>query len=66
MESTIEAIATNHLIFIFATIGVTGIVLGRLSEILKIPDVILYLIAGIIIVTSSFKHNKRTIFSSGK
>lgn len=49
MESTVEAIATNHLIFIFATIGITGIVLGRLSEILKIPDVILYLIAGIII-----------------
>ena len=49
MESTVEAIATNNLIFIFAVIGVTGIVLGRLSEILKIPDVILYLIAGIII-----------------
>lgn len=49
MESTVEAIATNNLILIFAIIGVTGIVLGRLSEILKLPDVILYLIAGIII-----------------
>lgn len=49
MENTIEAIATNKLILIFAIIGVIGIVLGRLSEILKIPDVILYLIAGILV-----------------
>ena len=49
MENTIEAIATNKLILIFAFIGVIGIVLGRLSEILKIPDVILYLIAGILV-----------------
>ncbi|SCH44285.1 MULTISPECIES: cation:proton antiporter [unclassified Romboutsia] len=49
MESTVEAISANNLILIFAIIGVTGIVLGRVSEILKIPDVILYLIAGIII-----------------
>lgn len=49
MEGTVEAIATNNLILIFAIIGVTGIVLGRLSEILRIPDVILYLIAGIVI-----------------
>ena len=49
MENTIEAIATNNLIFIFAIIATTGIVLGKLSEVLKIPDVILYLIAGIII-----------------
>ena len=49
MENTIEAIATNKLILIFAIIGVLGIVLGRLSEILKIPDVILYLIAGILV-----------------
>lgn len=49
MEGTAEAIATNNLILIFAIIGVTGIVLGRLSEILRIPDVILYLIAGIVI-----------------
>ena len=49
MENTIEAIATNKLILIFAIIGVIGIVLGRLSEILKIPDVILYLLAGILV-----------------
>ena len=49
MENTIEAIANNKLILIFAIIGVIGIVLGRLSEILKIPDVILYLIAGILV-----------------
>ena len=49
MENTIEAIATNKLILIFAIIGVIGIVLGRLIEILKIPDVILYLIAGILV-----------------
>ena len=55
MENTIEAIATNNLIFIFAIIATTGIVLGRLSEVLKIPDVILYLIAGIIIGPSMLK-----------
>ena len=49
MESTLEAISANNLISIFAIIGITGIVLGRVSEILKVPDVILYLIAGIII-----------------
>ena len=55
MENTIEAIATNNLIFIFAIIATTGIVLGKLSEVLKIPDVILYLIAGIIIGPSMLK-----------
>ena len=54
MESTVEAIATNNLIFAFVVIAITGIVLGRLSEILKIPDVIFYLIAGIIIGPSVF------------
>ncbi|MGL6104986.1 cation:proton antiporter [Romboutsia sp.] len=49
MENTVEAIATNNLLLIFAAIAITGIVLGRLSEIIKVPDVILYLIAGIII-----------------
>lgn len=49
MENTMEAIATNNLLFIFSVVVVTGIVLGKLSEILKLPDVILYLIAGIII-----------------
>ncbi|MGL5717484.1 MAG: cation:proton antiporter [Paraclostridium sp.] len=49
MENTIEAIATNNLLFIFCVVVVTGIVLGKVSELLKLPDVILYLIAGIII-----------------
>ena len=49
MENTVEAIATNNLLLIFAAIAITGIVLGKLSEIIKLPDVILYLLAGIII-----------------
>lgn len=49
MEGSVEAIATNNLMLIFTIIVVAGIVLGRLSQILKIPDVILYLIAGILI-----------------
>ena len=49
MENTMEAIATNNLLIIFSAIVITGIILGKLSEKLKIPDVILYLIAGIII-----------------
>lgn len=49
MEGSVEAIATNNLMLIFTIIVVTGIALGRVSEILKIPDVILYLIAGIFI-----------------
>lgn len=49
MENTVEAIATNNLLLIFAAIAITGIVLGKVSEIIKVPDVILYLIAGIII-----------------
>ncbi|MCR1849485.1 MAG: cation:proton antiporter [Paraclostridium sordellii] len=49
MENTMEAIATNNLLIIFSAIVITGIILGKLSEKLKIPDVILYLIAGIVI-----------------
>ena len=49
MENTVEAIATNNLLLIFAAIAITGIVIGKLSEIIKVPDVILYLLAGIII-----------------
>ncbi len=49
MEGSIETIATNNLLLIFSMIIITGIALGRISEILKVPDVILYLIAGIII-----------------
>lgn len=47
--NTMEEIATNNLLLIFSAIAITGIVLGKVSEIIKIPDVILYLIAGIII-----------------
>ncbi|MGL5694939.1 MAG: cation:proton antiporter, partial [Peptostreptococcaceae bacterium] len=49
MEGTLEAIATNNLLLIFVAVAITGIVLGKLSEIIKIPDVILYLISGIVI-----------------
>ena len=49
MENTVEAIATNNLLIIFSAIVITGIILGKVSEKLKLPDVILYLIAGIII-----------------
>ncbi|MGL5346643.1 MAG: cation:proton antiporter [Peptostreptococcaceae bacterium] len=49
MENTVEAIATNNLLLIFVAIAITGIILGRVSQIIKVPDVILYLIAGIII-----------------
>ncbi|MDU7905273.1 MAG: cation:proton antiporter, partial [Peptostreptococcaceae bacterium] len=49
MENTVEAIATNNLLIIFSAIVVIGVILGKLSEKLKLPDVILYLIAGIII-----------------
>lgn len=54
MEGNVEAIATNSLMLIFTIIIVTGIILGRISEILKIPDVILYLIAGILIGPAFF------------
>lgn len=49
MENTAEAIATNNLLVIFSAIVIIGIILGKVSEKLKLPDVILYLIAGIII-----------------
>lgn len=54
MEGSVEAIAANNLLLIFTIIVVTGIALGRVSEILKIPDVILYLIAGIFIGPAFF------------
>ncbi len=49
MENAAHVIATNNLLLIFSAIGIVGIVLGRVSEIIKVPDVILYLLAGIII-----------------
>jgi potassium/hydrogen antiporter len=49
MENTVAAIGANNLLFIFSTIAITGIVLGKISEKVKLPDVVLYLIAGIVI-----------------
>ena len=44
MEESIQTIQSNTLLIIFAVVALTGI-----SDILKIPDIVLYLIAGIII-----------------
>ena len=74
MENTLEAIGTNNLLLIFSAIAITGIVLGKLSEILKIPDVILYLLAGIIIGPSllnlisihSFPIENNLVLTEGK
>lgn len=49
MESSIQIIASNTLLVIFAVVAMTGIICSKLSEILKVPDVVLFLIAGIII-----------------
>jgi NhaP-type Na+/H+ or K+/H+ antiporter len=48
MESTSAAIATSNLLLIFSAIAITGIVCGKLSEKVNLPDVVLFLIAGII------------------
>ena len=49
MENTSVAIATSNLLLIFSAIAITGIVCGKISEKIKMPDVVLFLIAGIII-----------------
>ncbi|MEG0430836.1 MAG: sodium:proton antiporter [Anaerovoracaceae bacterium] len=49
MGENVAIVATNNLLLIFSIIIITGIALGKLSEILKIPDVILYLMAGVLI-----------------
>lgn len=49
MESSIQTIASNNLLIIFAVAAMTGIICSKISEILKIPDVVLYLLAGILI-----------------
>lgn len=49
MEASILTIQSNSLLIIFAVVAMTGIICSKLSEILKIPDIVLYLIAGIII-----------------
>lgn len=55
METSIEAIHSNTLLIIFAVIALTGIICSKISEILKIPDIVLYIIAGIIIGPSVLK-----------
>lgn len=54
MESSIQTIASNTLLVIFAVVAITGIICSKVSEILKIPDVVLFLIAGIFIGPSLF------------
>lgn len=49
MESSIQTIASNSLLVIFALVVMTGIICSKISEIIKIPDVVLFLIAGIIL-----------------
>ena len=48
MESSSAAIATSNLLLIFSAIAITGIVCGKLSEKVNLPDVVLFLIAGIV------------------
>lgn len=55
MESSIQTIASNNLLIIFAIVAITGIICSKISEIIKIPDVVLFLIAGIIVGPSVFK-----------
>ena len=55
MESSIHTIACNHLLILFAVVTMTGIICSKLSDILKIPDVVLFLIAGIFIGPSVLK-----------
>ena len=49
MEESIQTIQSNTLLIIFAVVALTGIICNKISDILKIPDIVLYLIAGIII-----------------
>ena len=49
MESSILTIQCNTLLIIFGVVAMTGIICSKLSELLKIPDIVLFLIAGIII-----------------
>ncbi|EPZ62212.1 sodium/hydrogen exchanger family protein [[Clostridium] sordellii ATCC 9714] len=55
METSIHAIASNNLLVIFAIVAMTGIVCSKISEKINIPDVVLFLIAGIFIGPSVFK-----------
>ncbi|MCR1848381.1 cation:proton antiporter [Paeniclostridium sordellii] len=55
METSIHTIASNNLLVIFAIVAMTGIVCSKISEKINIPDVVLFLIAGIFIGPSVFK-----------
>ena len=49
METMSTVLETNKLLAIFAIIIIIGITVGKISEIIKVPDVVLYLIVGILI-----------------
>ncbi|WP_195238478.1 cation:proton antiporter [Romboutsia sp. 1001285H_161024_C4] len=49
MEDSIQIIASNDLLITFAIVAMTGIICSKLSESLKIPDVVLFLLAGILL-----------------
>ncbi|SCI77336.1 potassium/proton antiporter [uncultured Clostridium sp.] len=55
METSIHTIASNNLLILFSVVAMTGIVCSKLSEKINIPDVVLFLIAGIFIGPSVFK-----------
>ena len=55
MESSIHAIACNNLLIIFAVVAMTGIICSKISEMIRVPDVVLFLLAGIFIGPSVFK-----------
>lgn len=55
METSIHAIACNKLLILFATIAITGIVCSKGSELINIPDVVLFLIVGILLGPSVLK-----------
>ena len=61
MESSIHTIACNNLLILFAVVTMTGIICSKLSDILKVPDVVLFLIAGIFIGPSVLKFIKLKI-----
>lgn len=55
METSIHAIASNKLLILFATIAITGIICSKGSELINIPDVVLFLIVGIFLGPSVLK-----------
>ena len=61
MESSIHTIACNNLLILFAVIAMTGIVCSKLSDILRVPDVVLFLITGIFIGPSILVNIKSKI-----